>query len=60
MNETCEGVKSCKPILDIARRHGVEMPITEEVVRVVHEGGSPREMASAFMSRGMQREHALD
>lgn len=60
MNETCEGVKSCKPILELAERLGVEMPITEQVVRVVHDGGSPRDMASAFMSRPMEREHALD
>lgn len=59
LNETCEGVKSCKPILELARRHGVEMPITEQVVRVVHEGASPREMAGAFMTRGTRRESDL-
>ena len=56
MNETCEGVKSCKPILDLARRHGVGMPITEQVVRVVHEGAPPSELAGAFMARPTERE----
>ena len=32
-----EGVKSCPSVLDLARRHGVEMPICEVVYRVLHE-----------------------
>ena len=35
---TAEGVKSCGPVLELARAHGVEMPITEAVVAVVHDG----------------------
>ena len=42
--QTCEGVKSCQSILDLAHKHGVDMPITEQVVEVVHHGVSPREM----------------
>ena len=41
MRQTCEGVKSCRPILDLARAHGVDMPITEAVVQAVHEGLPP-------------------
>jgi glycerol-3-phosphate dehydrogenase (NAD(P)+) len=33
-----EGVTSCRPVLQLARRFGVEMPITEVMVAVVHEG----------------------
>jgi glycerol-3-phosphate dehydrogenase (NAD(P)+) len=36
--QTAEGVKSCQSILDLARRSGVDMPITEQVVRVCHDG----------------------
>jgi glycerol-3-phosphate dehydrogenase (NAD(P)+) len=36
--QTAEGVKSCKPILQLAQGHGVEMPITEVIVAVLHEG----------------------
>lgn len=54
--QTCEGVKSCQPILDLARSHGVEMPITEQVVQVVHHGMSPADMLGAFMSRGTKPE----
>jgi glycerol-3-phosphate dehydrogenase (NAD(P)+) len=54
--QTCEGYKSCQPILALGRQHGVEMPITEQVVEVVHHGQSPRMMASAFMSRNTKAE----
>jgi glycerol-3-phosphate dehydrogenase (NAD(P)+) len=49
--QTCEGVKSCQPILELAQSHGVDMPITEQVVQVVHHGMSPKKMLTAFMSR---------
>jgi glycerol-3-phosphate dehydrogenase (NAD(P)+) len=37
-DEVAEGVTSCRPVLQLARAHGVEMPITEVMVAVVHEG----------------------
>jgi glycerol-3-phosphate dehydrogenase (NAD(P)+) len=49
--QTAEGVKSCLAIRDLARRHGVEMPITEQVERVCHEGVDPRVAVAALMSR---------
>jgi glycerol-3-phosphate dehydrogenase (NAD(P)+) len=57
--QTCEGVKSCQSILDLATRHGVEMPITEQVVQVVHHGMKPKEMLTAFMSRSPKPETRL-
>ena len=56
MRQTCEGVKSCRPILDLAVEHGVDMPITDAVVQVVHEGLSVREMAQLLMSRDTKSE----
>ncbi|MBO3746307.1 NAD(P)-dependent glycerol-3-phosphate dehydrogenase [Streptosporangiaceae bacterium NEAU-GS5] len=49
--QTAEGVKSCESVLDLARKHDVEMPITEVVVGVVHDGMSPGEAAMLLMSR---------
>jgi Glycerol-3-phosphate dehydrogenase len=49
--QTAEGVKSCLAIRDLARRHDVEMPITEQVERVCHEGVDPRIAVAALMSR---------
>jgi glycerol-3-phosphate dehydrogenase (NAD(P)+) len=57
--QTCEGYKSCQPILALGRAHGVDMPITEQVVEVVHHGSSPRQMASAFMARDTKAETLL-
>jgi glycerol-3-phosphate dehydrogenase (NAD(P)+) len=48
---TSEGVKSCQSILDLATRHGVEMPITQQVVNVIHNGTSAEKVLKAFMSR---------
>jgi glycerol-3-phosphate dehydrogenase (NAD(P)+) len=54
--QTAEGVKSCRSILDLARKHDVDMPITEHVVQVVHEGMTPAEMVRGLMSRGAKPE----
>lgn len=56
--QTAEGVKSCRSVLDLARRRGVDVPITEHVERVCHEQLSPREMLRALMSRDMKPELA--
>jgi glycerol-3-phosphate dehydrogenase (NAD(P)+) len=49
--QTAEGVKSSQAILELARRYGVDMPITEQVVRVLYEGCSPTDMVKALMAR---------
>ena len=54
--QTAEGVKSCRSILDLARKHDVDMPITEHVVKVVHDGMSPPDMLRSLMSRGTKAE----
>ncbi len=46
---TCEAVKSCKPIVELARVHEVEMPISELVAQVVHDGLPARELVRRFM-----------
>ena len=54
--QTAEGVKSCRSVLDLARKHDVDMPIAEHVVAVVHEGMTPQEMVRGLMSRGTRSE----
>ncbi|MGY1825095.1 MULTISPECIES: NAD(P)H-dependent glycerol-3-phosphate dehydrogenase [unclassified Blastococcus] len=49
--QTAEGVKSCRSVLDLARAHGIDVPITEAVVRVCHEGEAPAQMVREIMSR---------
>ncbi|MCH9816261.1 MAG: NAD(P)-dependent glycerol-3-phosphate dehydrogenase [Actinomycetia bacterium] len=55
-NQTSEGVKSCLPILEMARDAGVEMPITEQVVNVVHNEMKPRDMLARLMARPVREE----
>jgi glycerol-3-phosphate dehydrogenase (NAD(P)+) len=49
--QTAEGVKSCDPVLELARRHHVEMPITEAIVAVMHRGLTPVDAGRLLMSR---------
>jgi glycerol-3-phosphate dehydrogenase (NAD(P)+) len=54
--QTAEGVKSCESVLDLSRRHGVDMPITETVVDIVHGGKSPQVAVKELMSRSAKPE----
>ncbi|MFF9482265.1 NAD(P)H-dependent glycerol-3-phosphate dehydrogenase [Streptomyces sp. NPDC014733] len=54
--QTAEGVKSCESVRDLARRHGVDMPITETVFDIVHEGKQPMVALKELMSRSAKSE----
>ncbi|MCT2594308.1 NAD(P)-dependent glycerol-3-phosphate dehydrogenase [Streptomyces sp. N2-109] len=54
--QTAEGVKSCQSVLDLARRHAVDMPITETVVSIVHQGTPPLVALKELMSRSAKAE----
>jgi len=54
--QTAEGVTSCVSILELARAHDVEVPITEGVVGVVHHGVSPSEMGRSLLARARRPE----
>lgn len=56
MNMVAEGVKSSRAILDLAQEHGVEMPIIEHVVKVVHDGMDPKEVVASLMGRAPKPE----
>jgi glycerol-3-phosphate dehydrogenase (NAD(P)+) len=56
MNMVAEGVKSSPSVLDLARRHGVEMPITEQVVAVCHQHRSASDALAALMQRSRRSE----
>lgn len=54
--QTAEGVKSCHSVLDLAGRHGVDMPIAAGVTAVIEHGLHPRELAERLMSRARKHE----
>lgn len=49
--QVAEGVKSCSSIRELSRRAGVEMPLTEAVHEICHEGGDAVEVAVRLMGR---------
>lgn len=40
MNEVAEGVKTAKAVMELAKEHKVDMPISEEVYKVLYEGNT--------------------
>ena len=56
MTMVAEGVKSSPAVLDLARRYSVEMPITEQVVAVCHQGRNAAEAVSLLMQRKRRSE----
>ena len=51
-----EGVKTSKAAKALAERHGIDMPITAEVVRVLYENESPKVAIQRLMSRALKAE----
>ena len=54
--QVAEGVKSSESVLALARKHGVEMPITEVMAAVMHEGLPVAEAATMLASRSAKPE----
>lgn len=57
MNMVAEGIKTARPVFDLATGLGVEMPIVEQVVRVLEDGVSAAEVVRLLMSRKVGLEH---
>ena len=51
MNMVAEGVKTTEAVLELARRHQVEVPIATQVGKVLYEGEHPREAVLTLMTR---------
>jgi len=56
LGQTAEGVASCEPVLELARSHGVEMPITEVATAVMRDGLPVERAASMLASRSAKPE----
>jgi glycerol-3-phosphate dehydrogenase (NAD(P)+) len=54
--QTVEGVKSSQSVLELAQRHGVEMPITEVMVAVMHDDLEVGKAALMLASRSAKPE----
>lgn len=58
MSMVAEGVKSSRAVLDLATGVGVDMPIAEQVVAVLHEGRKAADVIPALMRREAKAEQA--
>ncbi|MEM6963828.1 MAG: NAD(P)H-dependent glycerol-3-phosphate dehydrogenase [Bacteroidota bacterium] len=50
MSMVAEGVKTCGVVRELAKAYGVEMPITEEMYKVINEGNTVREAFRGLLS----------
>jgi len=51
-----EGVLTVRSAFELARKHKVEMPITEEIYKVLYRNGSPRFAVENLMARSLKQE----
>jgi glycerol-3-phosphate dehydrogenase (NAD(P)+) len=56
LGQVAEGVLNAKSVHQLSRKLAVEMPISEMVYRVVHEGEAPRVAVTALMTRETKAE----
>jgi len=55
--KVAEGVRTTRAALGLARKHGIEMPITEQMELILDEGKDPREAIKELMLRPGKDEH---
>jgi len=55
--KVAEGVLTTRAALELAREHGIEMPITEQMELILEEGKDPREAIRELMLRPGKGEH---
>lgn len=58
MSQVAEGVKSCRAIVDLAARAGVDMPIASRIARVLYEGAPVAAMVEDLLTRDPEPEFA--
>jgi len=56
MRMVAEGAETAAPLLALAREHGIDMPITEQVDAILHKGKAPKDAIREIMERPLKRE----
>lgn len=59
LGHVAEGVYTARAVRHLARQHGIEMPITEAVCRLLFEGCGAVEVVEELLSREPKAEHAV-
>jgi glycerol-3-phosphate dehydrogenase (NAD(P)+) len=58
VGQVVEGLRNTREVIQLAARNRVEMPIAEQVHRVLFEQCSPREAVQALLARELKAEGA--
>jgi glycerol-3-phosphate dehydrogenase (NAD(P)+) len=56
IGQVVEGYNGARAVVRVAARHGVPMPIAEQLDKVLHEGADPRVAVAALMRRPISQE----
>ena len=56
LGQVAEGMPTCKAAYNLSRKHGVSMPITEQIHAVLFEAKSPQQAVLDLMARGFKDE----
>jgi len=56
IGQVVEGAKTAKLAVELANRHGVDVPIAEQIHAVLYQGKSPRDAVQALMAREIRAE----
>jgi glycerol-3-phosphate dehydrogenase (NAD(P)+) len=59
IQQVVEGVLAARAVHGVAARAGVEMPICEQIYRILYEGADPRAAVSALMKRELKSEFSI-
>jgi len=58
IGQVVEGVKAAEAVHRVAARAGIEMPICEQIYRILYQGEDPRAAVSTLMQRDLKSEFA--
>jgi glycerol-3-phosphate dehydrogenase (NAD(P)+) len=56
IGQVVEGVFAARAVREVALRHGVDMPIIEQIYRVIYAGAEPRSAVTSLMARSLKTE----
>ena len=56
IHQVVEGLPASRAVCSVARRLAVDMPICQEIYRVMHEGKPVRDAVQALMGREVRSE----
>jgi glycerol-3-phosphate dehydrogenase (NAD(P)+) len=56
MRTVAEGIRTTDATVELARRHGIEMPITEQMYQMLRQDKPPQEAIRELMERSLKPE----